>query len=126
MSLECALKRMGPDVVQPGDGTFDHRAPLIFYAESIAADDLANLVRRHSTLSRNLKNAGKRSWCDGYDGARAMFAEEGILGRARFLRQIDPGAELQGSVLRTCREAGFSQCNSDASVAHVVRRTHRA
>src|SRR4029077_11857381 len=71
---------MGPSVVQLGDGTVDHRAPLVFDAKSIAADDLANLVRRHSILSRSLQNGGKRSWRDGYDRAGAAFAEQRVFG----------------------------------------------
>ena len=99
MNLEYALERMGPDVVQLGDETLDHNAPLIFDAESIAADDLANLVRRHSTLSRNLKNASKRSWCGRYYGARAAFAEESIFGGRRFF-EFDICAKLGRSMLR--------------------------
>src|SRR6267378_5124269 len=126
MSLECTLERMGPGVVQLGDGTVDHHAPLIFDAENIAADDLANLVRHHSTLSRSLENVGKRSWCGRYYGARAAFAEESILGRSGFRSQIDLDAELRRSILRPCRKAGFGQCNRDASVANIVRGTHSA
>ena len=98
MSLECALERMGPGVVQLGDGTLDHRAPLIFDAESIAADDLANLLRRHSTLSRSIENTGKRSCSYGYNGARATFAKEQIFGGRRFF-ESDICAKLGPSML---------------------------
>jgi hypothetical protein len=50
---------MGPGVVERFNGTFDHRAPLMFDAESIAAGDLAELVRRHVVLSRSCENGGK-------------------------------------------------------------------
>jgi hypothetical protein len=71
---------MGPSVVQLGDGRVDHRAPFIFDAKSIAADDLADLARRHSTLSRTLENAGKETWRDGDNGTGAAFAKQRILG----------------------------------------------
>src|SRR5713101_5005810 len=99
MSLECALERMGPDVVQLGDGSLDHRAPLIFDAESIAADDLSNLVRRHSTLSRSLQNVSKRSCSDGDKGARATFSKDHIFGGRPFF-EFDICAKLGRSVLR--------------------------
>ena len=99
MSLDCALERMGPDVVHLGDGSLDHRAPLIFDAESIATDDLANLVRRHSILSRSLENAGKRSCSDGDNGARATFAKEHIFGGRPFF-EFDICAKPGRSMLR--------------------------
>ena len=118
---------MGPDVVQFGDRRIDHRAPLIFDAESIAADDLTDLLRCHSVLSRSLQNGVKRSWRHGYDRAGAAFAEERVLGRRRCF-QFDVCAELGRSVLRPygSREAGFRQGNREATVANVVRRTHRS
>src|ERR1700741_1300382 len=116
---------MGPGIVQLGDGTLDHRAPLIFDAENIATGDLSNLVRRYSALSRSLENGGKQSWCNGYDPARAAFAEQRIFGWRGFRWQIDLSAELRHSLLRPCREAGFGQRNSNAAVAHVVRRPNR-
>ena len=52
----------------------------MFDAKSIAADDLADLARGHSILSRTLENAGKESWCDGDNGTGAAFAKQRILG----------------------------------------------
>src|SRR5712664_3953892 len=116
---------MGPGIVQLGDGTVDHRAPFIFDAENIAADDLSNLVRRYSTLSRSLENGGKRSWRGRYYGARAAFAEHRVFGWRGFRRQIDLSAELRRSRLGRSREARFGQRYSNAAVAHIVRRAHR-
>ena len=77
---------MGPGVAQRGDGTIDHRAPPILDAESIAADDVADLVRRHLVLSRSIENAGKVRGGHGYDRAGAALAEEGRLGRTSFFK----------------------------------------
>src|SRR5258707_1075338 len=117
---------MGPGVVQLGYGTLDHRAPLIFDAESIAADDLANRARRHSILSRNLENMSKQCSFDRYNSAGAAFAEERVFRWRGLLWQFDRGAELRRYVLQSCRAAGFGQSNGDAAVAQVVRRAHRA
>src|SRR6202035_5411188 len=105
---QSAFQRMGPGVVQLGDGRVDHRAPLIFDAKSIAADDLSNLARRHSILSRTLENAGKETWRDGDNGAGPAFAKEGILGR-EWLFKFDVCAKLGRSMLRPYDrgEAGF-------------------
>jgi hypothetical protein len=94
---------MGPDVVQFGDRCIDHRALLIFDAESITADDLANLVRCHSILSRSLKNGGKRSWRHGDNGAGAAFAEEGVFGWQRRSFEFDVCAKQGRSMLRLSR-----------------------
>src|SRR5260370_16850586 len=113
---------MGPGVVQLGYGTHDHRAPLIFEAESIAADDLANGSRRHSILSRNLENMSKQCWFDRYNSAGAAFAEERVFRWRGLLWQFDRGAELRRYVLQSSREAGFGQCNGDSAVANLFPR----
>src|SRR5882672_3411790 len=104
---------MGPGVAQRGDGTIDHRVPLILDAESIAADDFADLVRRHLVLSRSIENAGKVRGGDGYDRASAAFAEEGGLGRTSFF-------EFRGWAQPVCGEAGLGQGDGEAAVGNIV------
>src|SRR5258708_13647018 len=82
LARDDAFKRIGPIIAQRIDLRLDHRAPLIFDAESIAADDLTDFVRRHVTLSRNCENAGKLCWRDGDDGAGTTLAEESMFGGA--------------------------------------------
>jgi len=76
---------MSPGVVESFDWGLNHRAPLMFDAESIAADDLADLARRHSIVSRSIENAGKRRRRYRYDRAGAAFAEEGVFGRGTLI-----------------------------------------
>jgi len=66
---------MSPGVVQRFDWRLNHRAPLMFDAESIASDDVADLSRRHSIVSRSIENAGKRRGRYRYDRTGAAFAE---------------------------------------------------
>src|SRR6267142_1413331 len=84
MLQRIKFERVGPGVAQRRDSTVDHRAPLVLDAEGIAADNLADLVRRHLTLSRSIENAGKVRGGDGYDRTSAALAQEGGLGRAIF------------------------------------------
>src|SRR5882672_4567779 len=104
---------MGPSVVERGDGTVDHRAPVILDAESIAADDVADLVRRHLVLSRSIENAGKVSGGDGYDRASAALAEEGRLSRAIFFEFCVRAQPVRG-------EAGLGQGDGEAAVGKVM------
>ncbi len=76
---------MGPGVAESLDRRLDHGASLMFDAESIAADDLADLARRHSIVSRSIENAGKRRRRYRYDGAGAAFTEEGVFGRGTLI-----------------------------------------
>src|SRR5207244_8348437 len=78
---DCAFERMGPGVVQRGDGTIDYRAPLILDAESIAADDLTDLVRSHLILSRSIQNTGTLCGVDGYYRKGTGFARHDCLER---------------------------------------------
>src|SRR6266478_2445980 len=110
---DCAFERDGPGVAQHGDGTVDHRASLILDAESIAADDFADLVRRHLVLSRSIENAGKVRGGDGYDRASAALAEEGGLGRAIFFEFCGYAQPVRG-------EAGLGQGDSQPAVGNVV------
>src|SRR6266852_2915215 len=71
---------MAPGVAECFNETIDHRAPLMFDAEGIAAGDLADLVRRHLVLSRSIENGGKRRRLDRYQCASAAFVEEGEFG----------------------------------------------
>ncbi len=66
---------MGPGVVESFDWGLDHHASLMFDAENIAADELADLARRHSIVSRSIENASKRRGRYRYDRAGAAFAE---------------------------------------------------
>src|SRR6266403_2247969 len=104
---------MGPGVAQRFHRTIDHRAPLIVDAESIAADDVADLVRRHLVWSRSIVNAGKVRGGDGYDRASAALAEEGGLGRAIFFEFCGYAQPVRG-------EAGLGQGNGEAAVGDVV------
>ena len=116
---------MSPGFEQIGYRAVDYRAPLIFDAKTIAADDLADLLGRHSALSRSLENSAKGTWCDRYNGTGTAFAKERIFGRRSFRRQTRVGTHLRRT-LRRSREAGFRQSYSNAAVAHVMRRTHRS
>ena len=58
----------------------------MFDAEGIVAGDLADVLRRHTILSRSIANAGKRRGLDRYDRAGAAFGECGGLGRAGFFQ----------------------------------------
>jgi len=104
---------MGPGVVQRGDGTIDYRAPLILDAESIAADDLTDLVRRHLILSRSIENTGKLCGVDGYDRTGTAFAEEDRLDRTSFF-------EFCGCAQPVCGEAGLGQGDGQPAVGNVV------
>jgi hypothetical protein len=104
---------MGPGVAESFDGTVDHRAPPIFDAEGIAADDLTDLLRRHLVLSRSIENAGKVRGLDGHCRASAAFAEQGRLGRAIFFEFCVCAQPLRG-------EAGLGECNGEAAVGNVV------
>ena len=76
---QSPFERIGPGVAKWRDWRLDHRAPLMFDAEGIAAGDLADFARLHIVLSRNCKNGGKVFGRDGNDGASAAFGEEGEL-----------------------------------------------
>jgi hypothetical protein len=97
----------------------DHRAPLVLDAESIAADDLTDLVHRHLVLSRSIENAGKVRGLDGHYRASAAFAEEGRLGRGTFF-------EFCVSAHPVCGEAGLGQGDGKAAVRNVVGGLHAA
>jgi hypothetical protein len=71
-------------------------------AESIAADNLTDLLRRHLIVSRSIENVGKVRGGDGYDRASAAFAEEGVLGRTIFFEFCACAQPVRG-------EAGLSQ-----------------
>ena len=104
---------MGPRVVQSRNGTVDHRAPLILDAESIAADDLTDLLRRHLVLSRSIENAGKHGGLDGYDPTSAAFAKEDRFGWAIFFEFCGCAQPVRG-------EAGLGQGDGEAAVGNVV------
>src|SRR3989441_4341888 len=59
----------------------------------------ADLARRHTILSRNLENAGNRTWRGGDNGAGAALAEEGEFGGGRVI-QADACAKQGRNMLR--------------------------
>src|SRR6202011_3932222 len=105
---------MGPGIAQRGDGTIDHRALLILDAESIAADDLTELVRRHLILSRSIENAGKVRGLDRDDRASSAFAKESRFDRTGFFEFCICAQPVRG-------EAGLGKGNGQAAVGNVVR-----
>src|SRR5213082_2052020 len=114
---------MGPDVAQRADGTLDHRAPLILDAESATLDDLSDLPRANTALSRNFEKRGKQSWFNGDDGPGAGFGEEDVFGWGGSLGNICDHAKLGRSLLRPYRggsEAAFGQGDCQAAVAQIV------
>src|SRR5579864_4793057 len=123
VNLEKALQRMRPNVVHLGDRSVNHRAPLKFDAQRIATDDLTELLRRHSILSRSLEKRSKESWCDGHDGTSASFAKNGAFRRSVVI-QADLGPERGRA--RSCPgnagETRFRNRDCQTTVANVVRR----
>ena len=91
MNFQRALKRMGPDIVQRGDGRGDDTLAFIFDAKRVVTGDFADFVSAHTILSRSGAECGKFIGRDGDDGASAAFAEESVFGGADF-RDGDGGA----------------------------------
>src|SRR6266849_2933089 len=126
---QYALERVGPGVAQNLNGTIDHRMPLKFDAEGMAAGDLADLVRRHLVLSRSIENGGKRRRLDRNHRAGAAFVEEGEFGRCVAV-DFDVCAERRAAGrgrrrtgLKTGHysgEAGLGEGDREAAVGDVV------
>ena len=72
-------ERLRPDSFERIDRRFDCNAAIVLDAE-IASRDVSDFARRDTPLCRNCVHASKRSGRNGYDRARAAFAEERILG----------------------------------------------
>ncbi len=132
---QYALERVGPGVAQNLNGTIDHRMPLKFDAEGMAAGDLADLVRRHLVLSRSIENGGKRRRLDRNHRAGAAFVEEGEFGRCVAVDFDDcakrraAGRGRRGTSLKTSHyrsETGFGEADREAAVGDVVRRLEDA
>src|SRR2546421_220095 len=118
---------MGPDVARRADGILDHRAPLILDAESATLDDLSDLPRSNTALSRSFEKRGKQSWFNRDDGPRAGFGEERIFGGAGILCYIYDHAKLGRTLLCPCRggrEAAFREGDGKPPTAQIGRGLH--
>src|ERR1700730_6499874 len=125
-SLEYTFERMGPGIAQDFEWAIDYRAPLILDAESLIAGDLADLVRRHSVLSRTLAKVGKETRRYGDDGTGAAFAEQGGFGNC-VVFELHLCTEHAGP--RLCTEGGetaLRERDRDSAVTEVVHGTDPA
>src|SRR6266700_3640524 len=98
----------------------------MFDAQGTVVGDLADLVRRHVVLSRNIENASKFCGRDGNDGAGAAFAKEKGFGGGSLIEADvcgETGHSRRRTGLKTGHyrgETGFGEGDGEAAVGNVV------
>src|SRR6266567_5375095 len=98
----------------------------MFDAQGTVVGDLADLVRRHVVLSRNIENASKFCGRDGNDGAGAAFAKEKGFGGGSLIEADvcgETGHSRRRTGLKTGHyrgETGFGEGDGEAGVGNVV------